>query len=77
MDEGSGNEVGLDRDYGFGDMGNAGSLRKVDLSSNNIQSFAGIGRALSLEELHVDDAYFFSKLDKELYKLENLKILHM
>jgi len=73
----SGNEVSLDRDYGFGDMGNAGSLRKVDLSSNDIQIFDGIGRCESLEELYLDDAYLFSSLDPELYTLKRLKKLHM
>ena len=73
----SGNEVRLDHDFGFGDMGNAVALRKVDLSSNDIQSFNGLGRATSLEELYVDDAYFFSSLGTELYQLEGLKILHM
>ena len=73
----SGNKVRLYCNYGFGDMGNTGSLRKVDLLSSNIQLFTGIDRALSLEELHMDDACFFSRLDAELYKLENLKASHM
>ena len=73
----SGNEVRLDRDFGFGDMGNAPSLRKVDLSSNDIQTFKGLGAASKLEELVVDDAYFFGSLDEEVYGLESLKTLHM
>ena len=73
----SGNEVRLSRDYGFGDIGNAKSLRKVDFSSNDIQSFKGIGAATNLEELVVDDAYFFSDLDDELFTLTDLKTLHM
>lgn len=71
----SGNEIRLDREYGFGDIGKAKSLTKVDLSSNDIQTFKGIGKATSLKELVVDDAYFFSSLDAELYQLTELKIL--
>jgi len=73
----AGNELSLDRDFGFGDIGNAVSLKKVDLSSNDIQSFKGIGRATSLESLVVDDAYFFSALDAEVYQLTGLIELHM
>ncbi|KAL7543177.1 hypothetical protein ACHAXR_012471 [Thalassiosira sp. AJA248-18] len=74
----SGNELRFDRDFGFGGIGNAPALRKVDLSSNDIQVFKGIGRATALEELYVDDAYFFEEsLDAELYQLDGLKILHM
>ena len=47
----SGNELKLDRDFGFGNIGNCVALRKVDLSSNDIQSFKGIGQATSLQEL--------------------------
>ena len=75
----SGNEIRLARDFGFGDIGNAASLRKVDLSSNDIQSFSGIGAAINLEELVVDDAYFFNEegLSEELFQLKSLKTLHM
>ena len=73
----SGNELRLDRDYGFGDIGNAVNLVKIDLSSNDVQKFKGIGRSTSLEELVVDDAYFFDSLDTELYQVTTLKILHM
>ena len=73
----SGNELHLDRDYGFGSVGNAKSLEKLDMSSNDIQKFTGIGAAKSLRELYVDDAYFFTPMDKEIYELPELRILHM
>ncbi len=73
----SGNEIRLDRDFGFGDIGKAVNLRKVDLSSNDIQKFSGIGKATSLEELIVNDAYFFSAIDTELYELTGLKVLEL
>ena len=74
------NELCFDCAFGFGDIGNAKSLRKADLSSNNIQTFKGIGRATVLEQLYCDDAYFFSGMSDdgaELLQLEKLKILHM
>lgn len=73
----AGNEVRLARDYGFGDIANAQSLKKVDLSSNDIQKFTGLGASTSIVELVVDDAYFFSSLDENLYKMEQLQQLHM
>jgi hypothetical protein len=73
----SGNEIRLDRDFGFGDIGRAVKLRKVDLSSNDIQKFSGIGKATSLEELVVNDAYFFGPIDTELYQLTGLKVLEL
>lgn len=73
----SGNEIRLDRDFGFGDIGKAVKLRKADLSSNDIQKFSGIGKATSLEELVVNDAYFFSAIDTELYQLTGLKVLEL
>lgn len=73
----SGNEIRLDRDFGFGDIGKAPMLKKVDLSSNDIQKFSGLGAATSLEELIVNDAYFFSAIDTELYQLTGLKVLRL
>jgi hypothetical protein len=73
----SGNEISLDRDFGFGDIGNAVNLRKVNLSSNDIQTFKGLGKATQLEELTVDDAYFFHSLDTELYQLTRLTHLQL
>eukprot|EP01082_Thalassiosira_pseudonana_P004378 g4077.t1 g4077 contig15:289796-291788(+) len=73
----SGNELHLDRSYGFGDIGNAKNLLKADLSSNDIQKFTGIGASKSLQELYIDDAYFFSSLDEEVYQMTQLRILHM
>ncbi|KAL7553700.1 hypothetical protein ACHAWF_017020 [Thalassiosira exigua] len=73
----SGNEVRLDRDYGFGDIGRCTSLRKVDLSSNDIQVFTGLGKATNLRHLTVDDAYFWSEIDTDIYKLTNLQTWHM
>lgn len=73
----SGNEVMLDRDSGFGKIGNAKKLYKVNLSSNDIYNFKGVGAATGLVELIVDDAYFWSELDTEVYQLENLKSLHI
>lgn len=73
----SGNEIRLDSEYGFGEIGNAANLQKVDFSSNDIQKFTGIGAAAGLRELVVDDAYFFSELEEELFQLKELRILHM
>ena len=73
----SGNELQLARDYGFGDMGNARSLVKADLSSNDIQKWTGIHRLKFLQELYLDDAYFFGSINPSLFELSQLKILHM
>ena len=73
----SGNEIRLDRAFGFGDIAKAKSLRRVDLSSNDIQKFSGLGKATQLEELSVNDAYFFSAIDSELYQLTGLKVLRL
>lgn len=73
----SGNELRLDRDYGFGDLGNAKNLVKIDLSSNDIQKWEGIGRAKFLQELYLDDAFFFGEINPVLYGLSELKILHL
>lgn len=73
----SGNEISLDRDFGFGDIGNAVSLRKVNLSSNDIQTFKGLGKATFLEELTVDDAFFSRSIDTELYQLTSLTHLQL
>jgi len=73
----SGNELHFDRDYGFGPIGNAKKLEKLDVSSNDIQKFSGIGQAKALRELYADDLYFFTGLDTELYQLPELRVLHM
>ncbi len=73
----SGNEIRLDRDNGFGEIGRAVRLRKADLSSNDIEKFSGIGKATSLEELVVNDAYFFGPIDTELYQLTELRVLEL
>lgn len=73
----AGNELRLGRDFGFGDMGNAKDLQVVDLSSNDIQSFAGLGRCAALRELRGDDLYFYAPLDPVVYDLSNLELLHV
>ena len=73
----SGNELHFDREYGFGAIANAKSLEKADLSSNDIQTFGGLGKATTLKELYVDDAYFFASLNPAVYQMKELRILHM
>jgi len=73
----SGNELYFDRDNGFGKIGNAKKLTNVDLSSNDIQTWKGLSAAKSIRELHLDDLYLYSPIDKSLYTMEELTILHM
>jgi Leucine-rich repeat (LRR) protein len=66
-----------DINFSFDGIGAAHDLRVLKLSETQVNSIAGIGQAVSLNELHLTGNNLSGKIPDELFNLINLRGLYM